>query len=71
MVDALVIEINSSDLKEIGLNKIEYSQGRINSDNSMYPDSSSAGGFIDMINNLSIGASYSGLYIKKVNKLMI
>ena len=65
MVDALVIEINSSDLKEIGLNKIEYSQGRINSDNSMYPDSSSAGGFIDMINNLSIGASYSGLYTKE------
>ena len=64
MVDALVIEINSSDLKEVGLNKIEYNKNQINEENIFFGDSSSVGSFIDMINNLSIGASYSGLYTK-------
>ena len=64
MVDALVIEINSSDLEELGINRIDYNQSRINKNESYYADSSGVVSFIDMINNLAIGASYSGLYTK-------
>ncbi len=71
MVDALVIEINSSDLKEIGLNKIDFEKREVIDEYSLLPDSVS--GFIDMINNLSLGASYSGNYNAKgqeINELI-
>ena len=71
MVDALVIEINSSDLREIGLNKIDFEKREVIDEYSLLPDSVS--GFIDMINNLSLGASYSGNYNAKgqeINELI-
>ena len=71
MVDALVIEINSSDLKEIGLNKIDFEKRKVIDEFSILPDSVS--GFIDMINNLSLGASYSGNYTadgQEINELI-
>ena len=71
MVDALVIEINSSDLKEMGLNKIDFEKRKVIDEFSILPDSVS--GFIDMINNLSLGASYSGNYTadgQEINELI-
>ena len=67
MVDALVIEINSSDLKEMGLNKIDFEKRKVIDEFSILPDSVS--GFIDMINNLSLGASYSGNYTADGNEI--
>ena len=73
MVDALVIEINSSDLKEVGLNKIQYNNDRVKDTDSFYSDSTFSIGFIDMINNLAIGFSKAGKYTKNgqsVNELI-
>ncbi|MAV59258.1 MAG: hypothetical protein CMG07_04825 [Candidatus Marinimicrobia bacterium] len=81
MVDALVIEINSSDLKEVGLNKIDFEK-RVGNLPDQGPDGYpppfidslfTSTGFIDMINSLSLGASNSGYYTaggQEINELI-
>ncbi len=64
MVDALVIEINSSDLKELGLNKIDYERNKIDPIDQIEGDGNNFESIIDFINALSMQANYTGRYTK-------